>query len=105
MGKMNLRNWSKQHTLGLVIGIISPLVFIPLVILLLSWLENYVFAQLWYKFMSDPSVKAKIVSLAIISNLIWFYMLLNREKWGFAMGVIVGTIVYLPYILYVNFIL
>ena len=102
---MNFRNWGKQHTLGLIIGIISPLIFIPLVIVLLSWLENYVFEQLWYKFLNDPSVRAKIVSLAIISNLIWFYMMLNREKWGLAMGIIVGTIAYLPYILYVNFIL
>ncbi len=102
---MNFRNWGKLHTLGLIIGIISPLIFIPLVIVLLSWLENYVFEQLWYKFLNDPSVRAKIVSLAIISNLIWFYMMLNREKWGLAMGIIVGTIAYLPYILYVNFIL
>jgi hypothetical protein len=70
-----------------------------------AWFENYLFEQLWYKFVNDSTVRAKIVSLAIISNLIWFYMMLNREKWELAMGVIVGTIVYLPYILYVNFIL
>lgn len=102
---MNFRNWNRQHTFGLIVGVISPLIFIPVVIFLLSWLDNYMFSQLWYKFLNDPAVRSKIVSLAIISNLIWFYMLLNREKWGWAMGIIVGTIVYLPYILYVNFIL
>jgi hypothetical protein len=102
---MNFRNWGRKHTIGLVIGILSPLIFIPVVILMLSWFENYLFEQLWYKFVNDSTVRAKIVSLAIISNLIWFYMMLNREKWGLAMGIIVGTIVYLPYILYVNFIL
>jgi len=102
---MNFRNWGRKHTIGLVIGILSPMIFIPVVILLLSWFENYLFGQLWYKFVNDPTVRAKIVSLAIISNLIWFYMMLNREKWGLAMGIIVGTIIYLPYILYVNFIL
>lgn len=102
---MNFRNWGRKHTIGLVIGILSPLIFIPVVILLLSWFENYLFEQLWYKFVNDSTVRAKIFSLAIISNLIWFYMMLNREKWGLAMGIIVGTILYLPYILYVNFIL
>jgi hypothetical protein len=102
---MNFRNWSKQHTFGLLIGILSPIVFIPVVILLLSWVENFLFTQLWYKFLNDPLVRSKIVSIAIISNLIWFYMTLNREKWGLAMGIIVGTIIYLPYIVYVNFII
>ena len=102
---MNFKNWSKQHTYGLLIGILSPIIFIPGVILLLSWVENFLFTQLWYKFLNDPIVRSKIVSIAIISNLIWFYMTLNKEKWGIAMGVIIGTIFYLPYIVYVNFIL
>lgn len=100
---MNIKNWTKQHTIGLIIGILSPIIFIPVVILLLSWIENFMFSQLWYKFMNDPMVRSKIVSIAIISNLIWFYMSLNRERWGMGMGIIIGTITYLPYILYVNF--
>ena len=102
---MNFKNWSKQHTYGLLIGILSPIIFIPGVILLLSWVENFLFTQLWYKFLNDPTVRSKIVSIAIISNLIWFYMTLNKEKWGIAMGIIIGTIIYLPYIIYVNFII
>ncbi|MFN5911639.1 MAG: hypothetical protein ACK45H_09920 [Bacteroidota bacterium] len=101
---MKLKNWTRLQTLGLIIGILSPMLFIPLVILFLAWVENFLFAQLWYKFTADPMVRAKIVSIAIISNLIWFYLFLNREKWDIARGIIVGTIVYLPYIVYVNFI-
>ena len=100
---MNLKNWTKTHTYGLVIGLLSPLIFIPIVILVLTWIENFLFIQLWNKFMFDPVVKSKIISIAIISNLIWFYIFLNKEKWGYAMGIIVGTIVYLPYVVYVNF--
>src|SRR5574343_30994 len=100
---MNLRNWSKAHTKGLIVGIISPLVFIPLVIILLGWAQNFDFSRLWSKFTHDQMVRCKMVSLAIISNLIWFYLSLNREKYGFAMGVIIGSICFLPYILYVNF--
>ncbi|MCF8417169.1 MAG: hypothetical protein K9G40_13070 [Crocinitomicaceae bacterium] len=102
---MNLRNWTKNHTYGLIIGIISPLIFIPLVILLLSWIENFQFSQLMSKFMNASIVRSKIISIAIISNLIWFYLSLNREKWGLAMGIIVATMLFLPYILYVNFML
>ncbi len=102
---MNFKNWSKQHTYGLLTGILSPVIFIPVVILLLSWVENFLFTQLWYKFLNDPIVRSKIVSIAIISNLIWFYMTLNKDKWGIAMGIIIGTIIYLPYIVYVNFII
>lgn len=101
---MNLRNWSLAHTKGLLVGIISPLVFIPVVIFLLAWSQDFLFNQLWYKFQSQELVRSKVVSIAIIANLLWFYLSLNREKYGFAMGVIVGTICYLPYILYVNFI-
>ncbi len=102
---MNLRNWTKNHTYGLIIGIISPLIFIPLVILMLSWIENFQFSQLLSKFMNASIVRSKIISIAIISNLIWFYLSLNREKWGLAMGIIVATMLFLPYILYVNFML
>lgn len=101
---MNLRNWSLAHTKGLLIGIISPLVFIPIVIFLLAWSQDFLFSQLWFKFQDQELVRSKVVSIAIIANLLWFYLSLNREKFGFAMGVIIGTICYLPYILYVNFI-
>jgi hypothetical protein len=56
---MNFRNWGRKHTIGLVIGILSPLIFIPVVILMLSWFENYLFEQLWYKFVNDSTVRAK----------------------------------------------
>lgn len=101
---MNLRNWTKAHTKGLIVGFLSPLIFIPIVIFLLAWMQNFQFDQLWYKFSLERMVRSKVISLAIISNLIWFYMSLNREKYGFAMGVIIGSICFLPYILYVNFI-
>jgi len=100
---MNLRNWGWAHTKGLIIGILSPLVFIPIVIFLLAWMQDFMFSQLWYKFGHDEMVRSKVISIAIISNLIWFYLSINREKYSFGMGVIMATICYLPYILYVNF--
>jgi len=102
---MNLRNWSIAHTKGLILGLLSPLIFIPIVILMLSWVQNFQFQQMWHMFTLDPMTRSKIISIAIISNLAWFYTFLNREKYGIAMGVIVGTIGFLPYIIYVNFIM
>jgi hypothetical protein len=100
---MNLRNWSKQHTLGLLIGIASPLIMIPLVILLLSLSQHYPFSAFWDKFEGMRSVRGKFISLAIIPNLLWFYWSLNKEKYNLAMGIIVGSACFLPYILYLTF--
>ena len=99
---MNLRNWSRGHTFGLLIGLISPLLVVPLIILLYALIKDFYFIQLWNKFVNNPLTTGKFISLAIILNLLWFYLFLNREKYPFAMGIILGTILYLPYILYVN---
>jgi hypothetical protein len=40
----------------------------------------------------------------VIINLIVFYVFLNKEKYNFARGVIYATMLYLPVILYFNFI-
>jgi hypothetical protein len=104
MELMNLRNWTAAHTKGLILGVISPVVFITIVIFLRCWIQNFQFQQMWHMFTIDSVVRSKIISIAIISNLAWFYGFLNREKYGLAMGVILGTICFLPYIIYVNFI-
>ncbi len=100
---MNLRNWSIDHTKGLVLGLVSPILFIPIVLLLLSWLQNFQFSQLLYKFEMVQTMRSKVISIAIISNLLWFYLSINREKFGWGMGIIVATFCYLPYVIYVNF--
>lgn len=100
---MNLRNWSAGHTKGLLIGLLSPLVFIPVVIMILAWMQSFDFSRLWYMFTHDQVVRSKVISISIISNLIWFYLFINKEKYPYGMGIILATICYLPYILYVNF--
>ena len=102
---MNLRNWTWDHTKGLIIGVLSPLLFVPLVIVLLAWSRNYSFEEIWNMFIISRQTMSKVISLAIISNLIWFYIFINRDRYGLAMGIILGTLVYFPYIIYVNLIL
>ena len=95
-------NWSFSHTIGLLIGFFSPLLMLPLVILILSQFENMEFVYLWKQFLNLDVVRSKYISLCLISNLFWFYFFLNREKYNLSKGIIAGTIFYFPYILYVN---
>ena len=96
---MKIRKWTRDHTKGLLIGIITPLVFIPVVIFVITWLQNYYFEQLWHKFTLNNQYHIKIITISIISNLIWFYFFLNKERFNIAMGVILATIAFAPYIL------
>jgi len=96
-------SWNSRKTAGLIIGLIVPLIAIPLVILLLSWTQHFEFIRYWNKFIEDDTVKSKILSLSIIPNLGVFYLFLNRERYDIARGIIIGSACFLPYILYVNF--
>lgn len=100
---MNLRKWSRFHTLGLIVGFVGPLLYIPVTIFVMSQLQNSYFQIYWNIFWEQTATQGKFVSLSIIPNLIWFYVFLNKEKYNFAMGIILGSALYLPYILYINF--
>jgi hypothetical protein len=100
---MNLRNWTKFHTIGMIIGFIGPIIYIPLTMLIISQVQNFQFNRLWDMFFISKSTQGKFISLSIIPNLLWFYIALNKEKYNFAMGVILGSALYIPYIVYVNF--
>ena len=100
--KLN-RKWSMDHTKGLLLGIVTPIVVMPLVILFLSWMQDYLFEQLWTKFSFNVHYRTKILTISIIANLIWFYMFLNKSKYNVARGVIIGTLLFAPYILYIKF--
>jgi hypothetical protein len=99
---MNFRHWGWEHTRGLLVGLFSPIVFVPLVIVIMAEFQNYPFEYLWKQFLNMDMVRSKFLSLAIVANLLWFYLSLNRERYELGMGIILGTILYLPYVLYVN---
>lgn len=101
---MNLRNWNKEHSLGLLIGILGPLIAIPIVVGILSLAQSYGYSAMWDMFQGNRTVMSKVISLSIIVNLGLFYLFLNKEKYNYAMGIILGSFVYLPVILYLNFI-
>ena len=94
---------SIEHLKGFIMGVASPLVFVPIVLVIIMWMQDYYFEQLWYKFTLNTPYRIKILTISIISNLIWFYLFLNKENYNAAMGVILGAIAYAPYIIYIKF--
>lgn len=100
---MNLRKWTWDHTKGMALGLITPLLFVPLVLLAISWMQDYYFEMIWNKFSFNTQYRIKIITISIIANLIWFYFFLNRERFNVAMGVILGSILYAPYVIYIKF--
>jgi len=95
-------NWTKDHTLGLFIGILSPVVFLPLVIFIISQSQHSTFEYVWRQISEFPEFRSKYLSLALIGNLLWFYLFLNKEKYGYTRGIIIGMLCYAPYMIYVN---
>lgn len=87
----------------MILGIITPLVMIPLVVWILSLFQNYDFSTLWWKFRLNDQHHIRYITLSLIANLGWFYFFLNKEKWNLGRGIIYGTIAFAPYIIYVKF--
>jgi hypothetical protein len=94
---------TREHGLGILIGLISPIIFIPIVIFLFSWIQNHTFGRLWSDFKGFNVMQVKVITVSLISNLIWFYIFLNKEKYNIGRGIIVAMILYAPYILYIKF--
>jgi hypothetical protein len=97
-------NWNARTTAGMLIGILSPFICVPLTILIISLTQHYPFSLFWDRFFVDLNVMSKFLSLSIIPNLVWFYVFLNKERYDLARGIIVGSALFLPFIIYVNLI-
>jgi hypothetical protein len=94
--------WTQKITLGLLIGISSPFVFMPIILFVLSQSQYATFSSYWDLAWSDPKYTSKYLSLGLISNLLWFYLFLNREKYEYSRGIILGMLCFIPFMIYVN---
>jgi hypothetical protein len=90
---MNLRNWSKYHSLGLLLGITTTILG---VIIIKSLYSAFSIPQYW--FLDDT--KSKLISLASILNLGWFHWFIKSKKYDLAMGIILSTFINLLVIIY-----
>ncbi len=94
---MNLRNWSRLHTYGLLLGIATTLVFVPILSLLFDAFDN---PQYWFL----HEAKGKLISLASIANLAWFHWFIKTKKTDLAMGIILATFINFIMIVYLKLI-
>lgn len=85
---------------GFLIGTVSPWIIMPLFIVLYAKFENYGVDRLWHDFFHYNKTMSRILSLCMIGNLLWFYIFLNKERYGIAKGVILGTLLYFPLFIY-----
>jgi hypothetical protein len=93
---------NKNNFLGFGIGILSPLLFIPIVLFILASVTSVSYGYIWEQFITFPEYTSKYTSLALISNLLWFYLFLNREYYDVARGIIFAMLCFIPYMIYVN---
>ena len=89
---------------GLLIGAFSPILFVPILLAIIAEVQYFEFSYLWDQFLGLHIIRSKYISLCLLSNLAWFYFFLNKQNYQMARGIIAGTLVYIPYILYVNYI-
>ena len=94
---------NKGFLVGLLVGIINPLLFLPLLVYGMSINDGYSFNVLWDQILENTMDTSKYVSLALISNLLWFYYFLNRERYYHTRGIILGMICYTPYMIYIYY--
>ena len=99
---MEIMKISKEAWIGFFIGFLSPFVLLPLVLMLMSLAFSYEFTYFWNKVFTDAQFSSKCLSLGSIPNLLWFYIFLNRENYSTARGIILATLIFVPYSIYVN---
>ncbi|MBL6667976.1 MAG: hypothetical protein ISP69_04800 [Crocinitomicaceae bacterium] len=96
-------NFNKQLLLGTLIGILTPILFFPVLILFLSLSKGIDFEVIWNQISSNNMNTSKYLSLAMIVNLLWFYYFLNKEQYHLTRGIILGMICFAPYMVYIYF--
>lgn len=103
---MNLRNWSKEHTKGLIVGILTIIAAIFIVIWILALQQGISYSLSFQRFTFLHDYTAKVISLAAIGNLPWFHFVsLRQGKWAFGQGIIMATVLDLFAMILFKFIL
>jgi len=96
-------NFNKQLLIGTLIGILTPILFLPVLIFFLSLSKGIDFEVIWSQISNNNMNTSKYLSLAMIVNLLWFYYFLNKEQYHLTRGIILGMICFAPYMVYIYF--
>lgn len=96
-------NFNKQLLIGTLVGILTPILFLPVLIFFLSISKGIDFEVMWSQISKNNMNTSKYLSLAMIVNLLWFYYFLNKEQYHLTRGIILGMICFAPYMIYIYF--
>tara|TARA_B100001057_G_scaffold376489_2_gene381656 strand:- start:5959 stop:6264 length:306 start_codon:yes stop_codon:yes gene_type:complete len=96
-------NFNRQLLFGTLIGILTPILFLPILVYFLSLSKDMEFGVVWSQISDNNVNTSKYLSLSIIVNLLWFYYFLNKEQYHLTRGIILGMICFAPYMVYTYF--
>ena len=96
-------NFNKQLLYGTLLGVITPILFLPVLVYFLSLSKGTDFDVVWSQISTNNMNTSKYLSLSMIVNLIWFYFFLNKEQYHLTRGIILGMICFAPYMVYIYF--
>lgn len=99
-----MKRITKEHVLGFLIGVLTPIVFLPVIVFILAQSRHSEFSYLWSQVNDSVEYLSRYLSLGLIPNLLWFYLFLNKEKYAYTRGIIFGMLIYAPFMVYVNLI-
>ena len=90
----------RNYWIGFIVGLISPFF-----ILFCYWLYVYSYMSFipdFLKYLSVGKILASVISLCVVPNLGIFFVLLNKERYKSAYGIIGATLLYALYIFYLK---
>ena len=96
-------NFNKQLLYGTFLGVITPILFLPVLVYFLSLSKGMDFDVVWSQISTNNMNTSKYLSLSMIVNLIWFYYFLNKEQYHLTRGIILGMICFAPYMVYIYY--
>lgn len=101
---MNKKSRFNHRWIGAILGTIGPLIGLVLVFVFYMITENFTLNRIWYMFRSSPDQISRFISLGAIFNFFIFYFFYKKYFNSSAMGVVLGTMIYVPIIIYLKFI-
>ncbi|HEX8517675.1 MAG TPA: hypothetical protein VF868_15865 [Bacteroidia bacterium] len=92
-------NWDRTW-IGLILGLIAP--FISLCV---YYLVNYNYMTIggFINYMKLGNTYTPVISLCVLTNLVPFYLLVNKEKYAGTKGVLGATFVWAGIVLFLKF--
>jgi hypothetical protein len=92
-------DWDKLW-IGLVIGLLAPVMAFTI-----YYLVNYHYMKIsgFIKYLATGDIYTPLISLCVLSNLLPFYLFINKEKYLGTKGVLASTFIWAGIIIFLKF--